>query len=588
MEYLNVLNNKKDYSNRYDRLRQKFDIADRYKAWDMDLVLSAFEDLKINTNVKVIDFGAYNDATLWALHDIGYKELYGVDLNHDIYGCKYYTQIKYKYANIEDTHFPTSFFNVGICLSVIEHKVDIRKFFTEAKRVLKDGSYLFITTDFSLKKLYPQNGDKIFSYNEIYEIVKIAKRVGFTPLFNKASFQKITKSENPVYFNGLQYTFVFLGFKLNKNNLKFPENPINKISIISYSLGSNGGISKYAKLLTSRLDGEKGVTANLYNNVKTAAKSYAKDVLIEYHPSLRTGADLVKDIKYLKRNKKNVYVEIHEHIGILSSEQRRVLGRDAIMLYRANEFAEHDKITNYLLVPQMSYTNIPINDKAPKDILVGTFGYAIKEKRINELVALLTRLNVKGLFILGLNLEIKDADNTMKREIERIKRIADRNDDVAVINKEEAYPKDKKIVIELGDFSDNENAQELEKCSHFIFAQRQAFAPSGSMVYVKRFIGRPIISLNNYQSKFSGVVRVEVLNSRLHPLYDKTFDLIWRAITEKRMPSLREYVISVYHILKAKPMSKEFLDISRKFLPIEEDDGYEYLISILNYRGRVA
>ena len=56
MEYLDVLNNEKDYLNRYDRLRKRFDIADKYKAWDMDLVLEAFKDLKIGTNAKVIDW----------------------------------------------------------------------------------------------------------------------------------------------------------------------------------------------------------------------------------------------------------------------------------------------------------------------------------------------------------------------------------------------------------------------------------------------------------------------------------------------------------------------------------------------------
>ena len=527
---------------------------------------------------------AYNDATLWALHDIGYRQLYGVDLNKYIYDCKYYTQIKYKYGNIENTHFPDSFFDIGICLSVIEHKVNLKNFFIEAKRVLKNESYLFITTDFSMGKLYPKNGDSIFSYKEILNIISIAKSVGFVPMFKTSELPKLVNSENPIYFKGLWYSFVFLGFKLNKR-YRYINKPIKKISILSYSLGKNGGISKYAKLLGDRLEKENGVMVKLYNNVDDVNTDTTKIVLIEYHPALRNVKDLISDIKYLKRMKKRIYVEVHEHLGVLSEKQRESLEKNATMLYRANEFAEHDTIKNYFLVTQMSYTNIKINNNVPKEILVGTFGYVSKEKRIKEIIQLLTRLKVKGLFILGFNSEIKNSDTSTKMEVKRIMHIAGRNNNIEVINKGQLHPKDKQIIIELGTFSDKENIAELKKCTHFVFAQRQSFAPSGSMVYVKRFNDRPIISLDTYQSKFSGVIRVKILNSVLPPLYDATFDFIWHIRTEKRI-LFKKYLINVYHILKARPITREFLDKSKEFLPIKEDDGYEYLISVLNLTGR--
>ena len=233
----------------------------------------------------------------------------------------------------------------------------------------------------------------------------------------------------------------------------------------------------------------------------------------------------------------------------------------------------------------MSYTNVQINNKVPKEILVGTFGYVIKEKRIEEIIQLLTRLKVRGLFILGFNSEVKNSDMSTKREMKRIMHIANKNSNVKVINKGQPHPRDKQIIIEVGNFSDKENIAELKKCTHFVFAQKQSFAPSGSMVYVKRFSGRPIISLDTYQSKFSGVIRVKILNSVLPPLYDATFDFIWHILTEKRI-FFKKYLIDVYHILKAKPITREFLDKSKEFLPIKEDDGYEYLISVLNIIGR--
>ena len=323
----------------------------------------------------------------------------------------------------------------------------------------------------------------------------------------------------------------------------------------------------------------------LYNNVDDVNTDTTKIVLIEYHPALRNVKDLISDIKYLKRMKKRIYVEVHEHLGVLSEKQRESLEKNATMLYRANEFAEHDTIKNYFLVTQMSYTNIKINNNVPKEILVGTFGYVSKEKRIKEIIQLLTRLKVKGLFILGFNSEIKNSDTSTKMEVKRIMHIAGRNNNIEVINKGQLHPKDKQIIIELGTFSDKENIAELKKCTHFVFAQRQSFAPSGSMVYVKRFNDRPIISLDTYQSKFSGVIRVKILNSVLPPLYDATFDFIWHIRTEKRI-LFKKYLINVYHILKARPITREFLDKSKEFLPIKEDDGYEYLISVLNLTGR--
>lgn len=127
------------------------------KNWDLYNLFQLVEHLP--RNIKIIDLGCGGSKALKLLYKMGFTNLYGVDLSISIRDR--ISQIirmwkkrtlrlpfhLYK-KNITQTGFPDEFFDVGICISVIEHGVDFRKFLDEAYRILKEGALLFITTDY--------------------------------------------------------------------------------------------------------------------------------------------------------------------------------------------------------------------------------------------------------------------------------------------------------------------------------------------------------------------------------------------------------------------------------------------------------
>ena len=129
-------------------------LPDSAKAFD---VVKVYEFLKRNAvplSSRILDMGAYQSATLWGLHNLGFQNLYGIDLNLQIYDLPYSTEIHYRYADMIATHFPSDSFDVCMALSSIEHTpTRLNRFLTEAARITRPGGLLIITTDFAFEKV---------------------------------------------------------------------------------------------------------------------------------------------------------------------------------------------------------------------------------------------------------------------------------------------------------------------------------------------------------------------------------------------------------------------------------------------------
>ena len=158
--------------------------GERTKNWD---ALRAFSFIVHHGNRKsaVLDMGtaAYGCILPW-LHQYGYQDLQGCDLSFD---HSYRSgRIHYTKQNLESTTYPTSRFDFLTCLSVIEHGVNIPRYFQEAYRILKPGGYLITSTDYWREPLatgalqaYGQPVT-VFTPEDIEQILEMARRSGFS------------------------------------------------------------------------------------------------------------------------------------------------------------------------------------------------------------------------------------------------------------------------------------------------------------------------------------------------------------------------------------------------------------------------
>ena len=61
--------------------------------------------------------------------------------------------LKLSIQSLEETNYQSNTFDFVTSLSVIEHGVDIHKYFIEMNRILKKGGLLLTSTDYWLEKI---------------------------------------------------------------------------------------------------------------------------------------------------------------------------------------------------------------------------------------------------------------------------------------------------------------------------------------------------------------------------------------------------------------------------------------------------
>jgi len=117
---------------------------------------------------------------------------------------------KYERGDITGTRFADGTFDAVICQSVIEHGVDLQKFFAEASRILKRSGVLIVTTDY-YKEPVDTTGKtafglpwKIFSEKDMRNILAMAAHYGFEP----TGPLDLECEDRPVRWLGLSYTFL--------------------------------------------------------------------------------------------------------------------------------------------------------------------------------------------------------------------------------------------------------------------------------------------------------------------------------------------------------------------------------------------
>ena len=201
------------------------------KNWDMYLLYYLVESMPLDG--KIIDLGCGELYALKLLYAMGFKNLYGIDLaiplkNRLSQVYRMWKKHSFKASfhlykgDLTKSSFSDQMFNLAICISVIEHGVNIEEFFLESSRLLKPGGILFITTDYWEEEIKISRYNKffrlpwkIFSRIDIEGIIRIAGKYNLS-LYKNSPIPDC--SDKCIVWNKQEYTVLALIFKKSKSS----------------------------------------------------------------------------------------------------------------------------------------------------------------------------------------------------------------------------------------------------------------------------------------------------------------------------------------------------------------------------------
>jgi len=210
---------------------------DQSKSWDTYKMIEIIS--KADRNSFILDVGCNDSPILPMLKRLGFRNLYGCDLVlrprykrsfmntlYSLYKREYKPIIdmhndnpsNLSIQNLEATNYQNDMFDFVTSLSVIEHGVDIQRYFIEMSRILKKGGSLLTSTDYWPEKtintkciLSKGTPDKVFDRNEIEYAIMIGEKSGLK-LIEPIDY---TYMDKVVHWKetGLDYTFIFFAMK---------------------------------------------------------------------------------------------------------------------------------------------------------------------------------------------------------------------------------------------------------------------------------------------------------------------------------------------------------------------------------------
>lgn len=186
-------------------------VGDFIKSWD---VLQSLELIERNVDQRaaILDMGAFCSETLPALHQCGFHNLLGIDLNPRISQMPYSESIRYERSDFLASHLPDKSINAAVAISAIEHGYDAKRLLAEIVRILTPGGLFIASFDYWPEKI-ATDGIKlfgldwrIFSRQEILELLALAREHGLVSVGEV----HLDATEAPIRFAGRSYTFGWL------------------------------------------------------------------------------------------------------------------------------------------------------------------------------------------------------------------------------------------------------------------------------------------------------------------------------------------------------------------------------------------
>jgi SAM-dependent methyltransferase len=185
------------------------------KNWDHYLALESIL-AHVDSDELIVDGGGDPDAFCCWLTYFGYRNI--MVINPGLSKNATSDRIQLKIGDITNTVLDSGSVGCLTCMSVIEHGVDVSRFFKEAYRIIRPGGRLIISTDY-----WPDSIDTSDRYDPVYKCpVKIFSAADVRGMVHDASEMGFRPSSIPTYEAAqrvvtwermrLNYTFILLEF----------------------------------------------------------------------------------------------------------------------------------------------------------------------------------------------------------------------------------------------------------------------------------------------------------------------------------------------------------------------------------------
>jgi SAM-dependent methyltransferase len=202
------------------------------KNWDLYQLYTVVESMPRGLNI--IDLGCGELMALKFLYAMGFTKLYGIDLSvswrsrlSQVIRMWRNHSLKFPFhlyeGNLTETNFFDRMFDLAICISVLEHGVDLEDFFAESRRILKADGLLFITTDYWEEEIKVDDNKpfglpwKVFSKKDIEGFTKLSCEFGFS-LYKDFSIPAC--SDRCIVWNNHEYTSLCMVLRKHENERK--------------------------------------------------------------------------------------------------------------------------------------------------------------------------------------------------------------------------------------------------------------------------------------------------------------------------------------------------------------------------------
>lgn len=189
-------------------------IGDYLKSWDV-LETVKFLEAHADKSAPILDIGCYASEIIVSLHDAGFTNLTGVDLNPDLSLMPHGDSIRYTKGDFMDTPFPDASFQAITSISVIEHGYDAPKLTKEMARLLAPGGYFVASFDYWPDKIdtgatrFFDMDWLIFSRDAVADLIAEAEKVGLHP----AGRLNFDAGDKAIAHGGYDYTFAWLALQ---------------------------------------------------------------------------------------------------------------------------------------------------------------------------------------------------------------------------------------------------------------------------------------------------------------------------------------------------------------------------------------
>lgn len=196
------------------RLNRSIKLGEHVKSWDM-LETIRFVQAHVGKNEPVLDIGAFASEIIVSLHQLGYTNLSGVDLNERLREMPHNDMIDYRISDFMHTPFEDGAFKAITSISVIEHGYDQTALLREMSRLLKVGGYFTASFDYWVDKIDTDSIATfdmrwtIFSKQEVESLVVEAASFGLKPV-GALNFEC---KEQPIDWMGRNYTFGWIALE---------------------------------------------------------------------------------------------------------------------------------------------------------------------------------------------------------------------------------------------------------------------------------------------------------------------------------------------------------------------------------------